>query len=63
MSYVRLDIGENVFEWKASLFWQVFHDWVELKDLTVDVELCCDIDSLEEIQAEGEEILKVSYLP
>ena len=52
--YVWLDKGENVFEWKTSLFRQILHDWVELKNFTVDVELCGDVDSFEEIQTEGE---------
>ena len=60
---VGLDVGNYVLKRKPFFLGQVLHDWVELEYVAGHVNLDGDVNALEEIVAEGEEVLEGGHLP
>ena len=60
---VRLYVRNNVLKRKSLFFRQVFHYWVELKDVAGHVYLDCYVNPLEEVVAKREEVLESGDLP
>lgn len=58
---VGFNVGQQFVKGKTTIFGEVLHDGVKLKDLAVNVELGGNVGSLEKVVAEGEQVLQIGY--